>query len=77
MTKDAILDALTPGPSQPKTLHLADGSRLPVPHPDLLVFPGPRGPEVCVLFRPSGGFRVIGLEHIVSVDVPTAAEAAT
>lgn len=77
MTKDAILDALNHAPSQPKALHLADGSRLPVPHPDLLVFPGPRGPEVCVLFRPSGGFRVIALDQVVSVDVPAAAEAAT
>lgn len=69
------MDALSHEPSRPKALHLADGSRLPVPHPDLLVFPGPRGPEVCVLFRPTGGFRVIGLGHIVSVDVPAGAEA--
>ena len=72
MTKDAILDALNLAPSQPKALHLADGSRLPVPHPEILVFPGPRGPEVCVLFRPSRGFRVIGLEHVVGADVPAA-----
>lgn len=76
MTKDAILHALSHAPSKPKALHPADGCRMPVPHPDPLVFPGPRGPEVRVLFRPSGGFRVIALDHVVSVDV-TAAETAT
>jgi hypothetical protein len=68
MNKATILDALHHHPNRPKQLHLTDGTRLEVPHPDQLVFPGE--PAVCVLFRRDGGFRVIELAHIVSVDVP-------
>jgi hypothetical protein len=66
MNKSTILDALHHEPSRPKRLHLSDGTSLEVPHPDQLVFPGE--PAVCVLFRRDGGFRVIALEHVVSVE---------
>lgn len=68
MNKQTILDALHHDPRARKRLHLADGTSLEVPHPDQLLFP--REPRVCVLFRRDGGFRVIDLDHVVSVDVP-------
>ena len=70
MNKSEIMDVLSQHPHTTKTMRLADGQALEIRHPDQVSFPDERLPRVCAVFPSSGGFRLVSLDQIVSVDMP-------
>lgn len=73
MQLDTIRQALNERPARPHVLTLAGGETVEVPHPDFALFPGPTtGLDFFIVARPGGGFRVVSVDAVSSIDVPAA-----
>ncbi|MEA3210588.1 MAG: hypothetical protein QOE70_3645 [Chthoniobacter sp.] len=58
MTTEALRKILAAQPFHPFTLHLADGSQVPVDHPEAIAY---RGGRIAVVFTTEENFEVIDL----------------
>lgn len=73
MQLDTIRNALAERPTRPHVLTLAGGETVEVPHPDFALFPGPQtGLDFFIVVRSGGGFRVVSVDAVSSIDVPAA-----
>ncbi|HZZ59090.1 MAG TPA: hypothetical protein VFE31_14755 [Opitutaceae bacterium] len=74
MNSDALRQLLQKAPFRPLRLHLADGRRLDVPHPDF-IFLFHREPRA-MIEKPDGGVEWVNLPIVVSVEILEATDAA-
>jgi hypothetical protein len=66
MTIDELRDAHLKRPFKPFTLELADGQRIPVPHPEFMTS-APKSRTIAV-FTPRGTHKIIDLLMVVAID---------
>jgi hypothetical protein len=67
MKLEDLRNVLSAKPFQPFELHVADGRRLPIPHPEFLaVFPHGRS---AIIFEEDGSFHVIDLLLVTGLHV--------
>ena len=71
MTPDEFRSVLHRAPFEPFTIHLADGHKIEVPHPDFVAITGD-GLSAVVTSPHSGGFTVIDLLLATRLEVPSA-----
>jgi len=70
-----IKELLHRQPFEPFVIQMADGRRFTVPHPEWAM-PHPTLPTSVVVPMPSGGFQILSVRHIASLDDPTDADLA-
>jgi hypothetical protein len=66
MTIEELRDAHLKRPFKPFTLELADGQRVPVPHPEFMTS-APKSRTIAV-FTPRGMHKIIDLLMVVAID---------
>lgn len=71
MTLDALREAHRRQPFLPFMLHLADGRKVDVPHPEVMFLP-PGSPRTLVVGTKTGGIRLIDVLLIVELEVNSA-----
>lgn len=68
MTIDQLREVQGTRPFRPYTLELANGSEVPVPHPELLLI-NPKNPRTAVVAMPDGGFKIVDLLLVAAIHV--------
>jgi hypothetical protein len=72
MTIDQLRKAIHPGTFNPFTIHLADGTKMRVDHPEW-VYVAPRAERTFVLADKDGSYSVIDLLLVTRLEFSTAA----
>lgn len=67
MTIEKLCDVLHGQPFEPFTIHVADGRRVPVPHPDFVSL-DPRG-RVAHVFRADGRSEFIDILLVTALEI--------
>jgi len=67
MTIESIRELYEARPFQPFTIHLADGRRVSVQHPEFLAF-APKA-RTFVVAQPDGAFKIIDLMLVTELEV--------
>lgn len=67
MTVEQLLQSMHAQPFKPFRLHLADGRRLDIVHPDF-VARSPSGRTV-IVYKPDESFEIVDLLLVVSIEV--------
>jgi hypothetical protein len=69
MTTEQLRNLLKVEPFQPFTIHLADGRKIPVGHPELLAA-SPSGRTV-IVYQPDDSFNIVDLLLVTDLEVAT------